>query len=98
MCLKCPTKAPPEAMVLVQVSASMSQSASVGSHFTGNQIKLRCRAHTRSPQILEQSQQSSSSHLYPHIPCPGPWSEVVTGTLDGAWDNSANDVLIFFHL
>ena len=76
MCLKCPTKAPPEAMVLVQVSASMFQSASVGSHFTGNQIKLRCRAHTRSPQILEQSQQSSSSHLYPHIPCPGPRSEV----------------------
>ena len=77
MCLKCPTKAPPEAMVLVQVSAStLSQSASVGSHFTGNQIKLRCRAHTRSPQILEQSQRSSCSHLYPHIPCPGPRSEV----------------------
>ena len=47
MCLKCPTKAPPEAMVLVQVPAStLSQSASVGSHFTGNQIKLRCRAHS----------------------------------------------------
>ena len=101
MCLKLPnTKAPPEAMVLVQVSAStLSRSASVGSHFTGNQIKLRCRAHTpvtSDPRaVTEQLQPFVPSHT---LSWPPECCEVVTGTLDGAWDNSANDVLIFFHL
>ena len=45
--------------------------------------------------VTEQLQPFVPSHSLPWPPERG---EVVTGTLDGAWDNSANDVLIFFHL
>ena len=50
---------------------------------------------TSDPRAVTAEQQQP---FVPSHSLSGPWSEVVTWTLDGAWDNSANDVLIFFHL